>query len=653
MSSINSSGFKYRLDSLDITSESLLVAYDFVSGSNFQQGFLTTPNWVTGSTFSGKINGTYPNFYTSPGSGFFNGLTSVSISGKIPEDDFTFLFCYEKQRSGEEILLSSAAGNSFAAASGLTVGINDANKLYLEYWSPVVGKKTLDYADNISSKNLVFFSKTFDEFQLGVFDPVGGDLSFSSTSVDQIESYSHSDSFLIGSAASSSYWSKGRSFSGHFDDFYCISGKKPNDYFIELFSGFYSIPITGLVSGQYQVCDFVSVLSGSGVNLGTGITGYETVVTYTTGYVPTGCFNSGYSYFVGTGITGYEERLIGTQRDACDQNVPIYVRTALTGNIYATGYTYACSGSGQVITPTYTNYPLTGMLTGQVFVEVLSGICSDFTGYFPDTLQIDSGFVASLGFDSIYLFNQCANIATSECFLYTGNFAPDNINLTPSFDSVINDWAVPSIHSGSGKNLFFNNGQLMLESGWSSYQESGITKYNITGNIFLDGNIVRSNGYCGSQDTMIYDNSNFISGMSIYLLTGLGSSANFNSVLNSSYQDFSIFLNGIKMTSGFDYFNSNFAFNIPPSSVLTKINNNYISNNARYITGSGNLLRLGTNGLTSFFKKSSQVYLNGLRQLINNDYAEISRFSILTGCPAKEVVDNQLVYSFDEEFWNI
>ena len=92
MSSINSSGFKYRLDSLDITSESLLVAYDFVSGSNFQQGFLTTPNWVTGSTFSGKINGVYPNFYTKPGSGFFNGLTSVSISGKIPEDDFTFLF---------------------------------------------------------------------------------------------------------------------------------------------------------------------------------------------------------------------------------------------------------------------------------------------------------------------------------------------------------------------------------------------------------------------------------------------------------------------------------------------------------------------------------------------------------------------------------
>lgn len=653
MSSVNSSGFKYRLDSLGITSESLLVAYDFVSGSNFQQGFLNTPPWVTGSTFSGKLNGIYSNFYTKSGSGYFNGFNSVSISGKIPEDDFTFLFCYEKQRTGEEILLSSAAGGSFASASGLTVGINDANKLYLEYWSPVVGKKTLDYTDNISSKNLVFFSKTFDEFQLGIFDPIGGDLSFSSASIDQIEGYSHSDSFIIGANNSSSYWSKGRSFNGYFDDFYCVSGKKPNDYFIELFSGFYSIPVTGLISGQYQVCNYVSVMSGSGVNLGTGITGYETRVTYTTGYVPTGCFNSGYSYLVGTGITGYEERLVGTQKDACDQDVPIYVRTALTGNIYATGYTYACSGSGQVITPTYTNYPLTGMLTGQVFVEVLSGICSNFTGYYPDGLQLDSGFLSSLGFDSVYLLNQCSNIVTHECFLHTGGFASNNINLTPSFDLVANDWIIPNIHSGSGKNLFFNNGQLMLESGWSSYQESGVTKYNITGNIFLDGNIIRSNGDCGSEDSIIYDNSNFISGVSVYLLTGLGSSASFNSILNSSYQDFSIFLNGVKMTSGFDYFNSNFIFNVPPSSVLTKVNNNYISDGAKYITGSGNLLTLGSNGSSSFLKKSSQVYLNGLRQLINSDYFEISRFSILSGCPAQEASNNQLVYSFDEEFWNI
>ena len=87
MSSINSSGFKYRMDSLGIGEESLLVAYDFVSGSSFQNGLLNKPDWITGSTFSGKLNGTYSNFYKNTGSGFFNGLSYVSISGKIPEDD--------------------------------------------------------------------------------------------------------------------------------------------------------------------------------------------------------------------------------------------------------------------------------------------------------------------------------------------------------------------------------------------------------------------------------------------------------------------------------------------------------------------------------------------------------------------------------------
>jgi hypothetical protein len=125
MSYIDSSGFKYRMNSLGIGESALLVAYDFNSGSNFSAGLLNKPLWVTGSTFSGKLNGIYTNFYKNSGSGFFNGLSSVTVSGKIPSDDFAFLFCYEKLRAGGEVLLSSAAGNNSSTASGLTLGIND------------------------------------------------------------------------------------------------------------------------------------------------------------------------------------------------------------------------------------------------------------------------------------------------------------------------------------------------------------------------------------------------------------------------------------------------------------------------------------------------------------------------------------------------
>jgi len=651
MSYINSSGFKYRMDSLGISEESLLVAYDFNSGSSFSAGFLNKPAWVTGTTFSGKLNGSYPAFYKNSGSGFFNNLTSVTISGKIPDDDFSFLFCYEKQRRGGEVLLSSAAGSNFSTASGLTLGINDANKLYLEYWSPIDGKRSLDYEENIGSKNLVFLSKSFGEFQLGIFDPIESALSFSSISADST-SYLHSSDFIIGSGKNS-FWSSARSpFSGFIDNFYCISGKFPNGYFEELYSGFFSMPKSGGFSGVYQSCVDVSVLSGSGAVVSTGIIGYETIITYTTGYVPSGCFNSGYSYLIGTGITGYEEKYMGMEKDACGLDIPRYVRTPLTGEIYGSGSAYVCAESGMIITPVYTNYELTGFITGEeVFVPVISGLCSEETGHYPDYIEVDSGFVSSLGFDSIYSFAGCENIIHSESYFYTGSMY-SNINLEPYYDSVLGGHVINSSHTGSGKNLFFNNGQLMLESGWSSYVQAGVTKYNIIGNIFLDGDIMRSdNEFADGFDNVVYDNSNLISGESTYLTSEFSSTSNFNTLFSNNYPDYSIFLNGVKLVSGIDYNSTNILFSIPASSVLTKVNNNYISSAKKYVSGSGNSFSLNLGEV--FSNNSSQLYINGLRQLIDSDYVEISRYSILTGCPVPSVSNTQLVFSYLDEFWNV
>ena len=642
MSTVNSSGFKYRMSSLGIDSSCLLAGYDFISGSDFSNRYLDSPGWLSGSGFSGKINGPAVNFYKYSGSGFLDGSTSISVLGKIPDDDFLFLFCYEKMRSGNEILLSSSYGSTFASSSGLTIGVNDSNKLYLEYWNPVYGVSSLDYEENIASKNLVYFRKSFGEFQLGIFDPIESSLDYSVKSFDS-SSYLHSDKFTIGQSNSS--WSTGRMFSGCLDDFYCMSGKIPQSHACELFSGFYSIPSSGLFSGTGSGCTTVSTLSGSGVILGTGITGYETVVTYSTSYVPTGYIQSGYSYFVGFGVTGYETTYLGLTQDACGTFNPTYAKTPLNGNIYATGTTGVYTGVVAVITPTYTNKSLTGLLTGQVFVPVSTNVCSGFDVYYPKSLFIDSGFIGSLGFNGIYSYYQCGTIFSNECYFYTGDFY-QNINLAPQFDSNIPDWKIDSSHSGSGKNLIFNNGQLLLESGWSSYSSGFSTLYNITGNIFLDGNVIRSNGYNDSYDNLIYDNSNII-----YLKTGANAGLSISSAFSSAYSDYSIFLNGVKMLSGLDYSSSQFLFSIPESSVLIKINNNYISNKKQYITGLSNTLSL--NGNQAFCNNSSQVYVNGLRQLIDYDYSEISRFSILTGCPVSSSSNNQFAYSYSSDFWNI
>lgn len=667
MSLVNSSGFKYYLENLGMSHSSVFAAYDFVSGSAFASSYLDNPSWITGSVSSGKINGNSANFYQVNGSGFFNGSRSVSVSGRVPEDDFAFLFCYEKIRSGQEVLLSSAAGNNFSTASGLTVGINDANRLYMEYWNPVEGKFSLNYEKIVSSKNLVFFQKAFGEFKLGIFDPIENSLDFSSSSYSQL-SYQHSDMFKIASG-SDSYWSKGNAFSGYFDDFYCLTGKIPDDYFLNLYSGFYSNAISGGISGTGYFCENISTITGSGVILGTGVTGYITELTYSTGYVPTGYFESGYSYFVGTGVTGYENKFIGNVQDACGFSNPVYVRSPLTGNIYASGTTGVYTGLLQVITPIYTNRELTGILTGEVFVPIDVSVCSLSTGYYPDSLYVDSGFISSLGFDGVYSFNNYSSGDYFEAYFNTGSFY-NNINLKPTYDSTIFDYKVPQSDIGSGVNTFFNNGQLLLESGWSSYQSGYSTLYNITGDIFLDNDIIRSNGYNEIDDDLVYDHHIKLTGypggpivlpyapIINVLSTGWASGVNytgfpppsFGLILPDLY-----FLNGIKLLSGEDYNNTTlsglrFKFDIPTSSVLTKVIYSFISNDGVYMTGVNNLIRLNTG---KFCNNSSQLYMNGLRQLIDYDYIEISKFDILTGSPVVQSLNHQLSYSSSTGFWNI
>jgi hypothetical protein len=288
-------------------------------------------------------------------------------------------------------------------------------------------------------------------------------------------------------------------------------------------------------------------------------------------------------------------------------------------------------------------------LTGQVFIPVDVSVCSIKTGYYDNSLSVDYDFISSLGFDSIYSLADCSVIESREVFFYTGGYY-NNVNLKPIYNSLVSDYLIDSSHVGSGKNLFFNNGQLLLESGWSSYQSGYATLYNITGNIFLDNNIVRSNGYNEHTDSLIYDNSNNISGNSVYLQTGLGSGVDFSSIVYSAYSDYSLFLNGIKLLSGMDYSGNKVNFAIPASSVLTKISNNYISNNKIYTTGSSNLIR---SNLGKFSNNSSQIYVNGLRQEIDDDYVEVSRFSILTGCPVNSSLEYRLAYSSSSSFWNI
>lgn len=659
MSQQNSSGIKYFFDQLGFDSGSLICAYDFVSGSNFATSNLDFPSWYTTgfeNRFSGRITGSISNFYsTISGSGRFNGSNSVEILGNIPDNNYSFLFCYEKQRTGSEVLLSSARGSSFSNSSGLTLGLNDANQLYLEYWNSVEGKRAFVYDENLSSKNVILFQKDFGNFSIGFLDQKDLLIKKKDFPIFNLN-HSHSNLFNIGAINPSCFWSKEKNLSGAFDSFYCFSGVFFNDSLSYLSSGFYSIPTGNQLSGTQLVCETTQILSGSGIL--TPTSGYETVVIYETGYVPTGCYESGYLYVVGTGITGYERVYTGVVSDRCGNNLPLYVNVPKTGLIYATGVTGVCTGVTQVVTERYDNVLVTGFLTGEVFVPIDVESCTGVDVYYSGQIQTNYSFINSLGCEKIYLLDECEPGKIIETFIPSGSdFISGFTNFEASFDSTEGDFVLNSEFAGSGKNLIYNNGQLLSEGTFQKIQSGYSTIYNITsGNFSLENNVVRSSGYNEQTDFIFYDYSTGLQLEKYQLNADSPTGFSIYSFFSSANSGNSFFLNGVKLIPGLDYVASDGRSRATgiSGSIYTKINSNYLNNfNNIYYSGSSTL-----NGVQQtsyrFIKENSQVYLNGIREYPLSGYIESSRFDFLTGCPVKSIKNN-LIYSTDqsENFWNI
>jgi hypothetical protein len=645
MANIDSSGFKYRMDSLGMDQDSLLAAFDFTNNPALNGGYINPAYWAKSGSYSGKLNGSSSSFFQKPGSGYFLGSNSLDVLGNIPSDNFSFLFCYERVGSGSQVLLSSSTGSNFSSSSGITLGINDYNGLYFEYWNPVDGIFSFSFPYEIASKNIVYLNKGFQKFNLGVFNPSNSSLNFYSFPIYN-SSYAHSDKFRI-AGGYSNYWSSGNGFNGYFDDFYCLSGSFPEDYVPALCSGFYSSLVSGSLSGIAYVCENVTTLTGSGVILGTGITGYSTTVSYSTGYVPTGYYNSGYKYPVGTGVTGYENKYIGDIEDACGFFNPVYVLNPLTGTIYASGFSGVYTGITQVITPTYSTSPLTGYITGNVFVPVDVQQCSNKDIYYPVRLEVDSGFIYSLGFDSVYRFGSCSDFATGEVCAYTEQDKV-SINNIPIYDTNLSEFYVSDSYSGQNVNLVFKNGRLLLESGYSFYNDGYDLKYNLTGDIFFSGKNIMSNKVNKKTDAMLYDFSTGLQRSARLVSSAVSPGSNLSSYFSPPYTNISLFLNGKKLISGAEFNSSTINIPIPASSVLIKVSEEYISSKKERKINTNNLV----SGFNKFLPGNLQVYYSGLRLSPLSGYIEVSDFRMISGCSVAS--SSNLFYSSsdNELFWN-
>jgi hypothetical protein len=637
-------GIKFFADNLGIEYDKILAAFSFYSGFNTNNiiypEMWSGSNSATGYLSTAVIGG--QGFYTFNGTGRFNGSLTMSLRGQnfALTEDSTFFISYQKLRTGSEILLSSATGTNFNNCQGYCLGVNDANKLYLKYWNPVEGPFTFTYSKILSDKNLIVVNRTNSILSIGRYD--NNKLSYD---LEQFSIFNNafknndSGSLFLGGHSSNINWmdSSSNNFSGFVDKFYFFSGL-PFQYSNILTSGLYSIP-TGNDGYTETYCyttgyNFNSGFSYTGVT-GVFVSGFSSGVSGITGYT-TGL--SGYSY---SGITGYAQNSLGIYVDNCGNSQILYQQVPVSGLISGT-YITAIALTGITYITGTREIVLSGTLSGFSGIYITGQVCNNIFNITGDILyDIDKSYLSSLSYSQISLLSNVEqNKDTVEIYNEPYQNTPLNYNTNLLYDNVSSYYTDNNILN-SNIILLFANGQALFNSGYTLVQNGYDTvivpniDYYVTGNIFITNNNFTIN------DNLFYDS--FGENSSGFLLTGYTSG---NIIPNINFSGSYVFYNGQKLISGKDYTGNNrFNFSIDSGNnyiVIKKLPSNII-----YQSGSSGTLNLNNKNLND---GCSQVYLNGIRQKINNNYIENSNYDLISGNYTEPSV-NSIIYNNTNDYF--
>ena len=637
-------GIKFFADNLGIEYNKILAAFSFYSGFNTNNiiypEIWSGSNSATGYLSTVVIGG--QGFFNFNGTGNFNGSLTMSLRGQnfALTEDSTFFISYQKLRTGSEILLSSATGTNFNNCQGYCLGVNDANKLYLKYWNPVEGPSTFTYSKILSDKNLIVVNRTNSILSIGRYDNNKFSYDLEQFSIfNNAFKNNDSGSLFLGGHSSNINWvdSSSNNFSGFVDKFYFFSGL-PFQYCNILTSGLYSIP-TGYDGYTETFCyttgyNFNSGFSYTGIT-GVFVSGFSSGVSGITGYT-TGV--SGYSY---SGITGYAQNSLGIYVDNCGNSQILYQQVPVSGLISGTyitaipltGFTYI-TGTQEIV--------LSGIISGFSGIYITGEICDSIFNITGDILyDVNESYLSSLSYSQISLLSNVEqNKDTVEIYNEPYQNTPLNYNTNLLYDNISSYYTDNNILN-SNIILLFANGQALFSSGYTLVQNGYDTvivpniDYYVTGNIFITNNNFTIN------DNLFYDS--FGENSSGFLLTGYTSG---NIIPNINFSGSSVFYNGQKLVSGKDYTGNNrFNFSIDSG-------NNYIlikklPSNIIYQSGSSGTLNLNNKNLND---GCSQVYLNGIRQKINNNYIENSNYDLISGNYTEPSV-NSIIYNNTNDFF--
>jgi hypothetical protein len=540
------------------TSGQLQVFYAFTGGS----GTHIIPSLPFGkSAYSGFIDNT-GSFYDVSGSGFFGGQTSIRVNNAsgLSSQTWSMIIDYKISGGQNNVLFSNYSSGTIN--SGWIIGVNDANSVYLEYYSNQ-GPQILISNTTYGTQNTIVITKNNSAINLDYLDYNTKSLISENFSIDPVY-FLPSDNWYIGASTGTPGYYSGQKYKGFMD------------YWLYFAPALLPSQKLGVLSGLY--CDITNPI--------------QTISSYTTSLV-TGQTTGLVSIFTGT--TGEANEFYNYITGACNSIHAVYSGINLTGFVYDIGTV--------PLTQTITTY-ITG-ITGGGPIE-------------------NSGYSISHGFNAVSYLKEINATDISELYYFPRSTNKININNELSFDFTLNKFILPSQYNINQINFYINSvGQF-----GSGYNVTG-DFYNLTidksGMYFVSGNYL-SGDYQGN-DTNIID---IISGNRVFN-TGFWVLNNNTGISGMGLPNSLVFLGGQKLKSGLDY-------RISGTDLI--LNNSYwydtidsgrywsapIDTESSFTSGVWNNLDLNSG---YFARGTTQLWMNGVRENLNDDYIEISHLSLL------------------------
>ena len=388
------------------------------------------------------------------GSGYFDSDTVLQAGESFPHLDWTVFIEYE---SNDFYGVNASLGRTLfstmhspSSTSGINVGLNGANKPYVEYKDKDGIKKVFTLNTELGKRNILSFSYSFSSNQMGMahHDFLYDDTRFKnidttdSVDANEINKIYSDDAFYVGD-----FYSGGSNYTG-------FSGYINNIIILKEFlpSGSRDLIAKSIIGSDY-----------SGER-------QEKQTVYSTGVTTRPILNTGVT---GSGITGYETISSGEISSRCGSDFSGFAGSGVVGGLTGSFFTLT-TGTALISGVQYVRMP------EQVFVDEAR------------KLEFKRTALVSLSpFDS--------GIDTSEIYCYTG------------FDSDLNNAANPRLNiqafdlgtGYTGQNFAFYRNGIFQKSGIydgsqiqsGDFYVSGADKIVLTGVINEEGQL----------DTNVYD----------------------------------------------------------------------------------------------------------------------------------------------------